>query len=37
MDLKTGLVGSSASEKKNYDLVIAGGGPAAYSAALYAA
>ena len=37
MDLKTGLVGSSASEKENYDLVIAGGGPAACSAALYAA
>lgn len=37
MDLKTGLVGSSSSEDRELDLVIAGGGPAALSAALYAA
>ncbi|MCD4777041.1 MAG: FAD-dependent oxidoreductase [Candidatus Aegiribacteria sp.] len=37
MDLKTGLVGSSSSENRELDLVIAGGGPAALSAALYAA
>lgn len=37
MDLKTGLVGKSSSEGGNIDLVIAGGGPAAISASLYAA
>ncbi|MBN2585833.1 MAG: FAD-dependent oxidoreductase [Candidatus Fermentibacteraceae bacterium] len=37
MDLKTGLVGRSASENRNTDLIIAGGGPAAISASLYAA
>ncbi len=37
MDLKTGLVGSSSSISRELDLVIAGGGPAALAAALYAA
>ena len=37
MDLKTGLVGSSSSVSRELDLVIAGGGPAALAAALYAA
>ena len=37
MDLKTGLVGSSSSVSRELDLLIAGGGPAALAAALYAA
>lgn len=37
MDLKTGLVGRTAGEGREVDLIIAGGGPAAISAALYAA
>jgi len=37
MDFKTGLVGSSSSTDRELDLIIAGGGPAALSAALYAA
>jgi thioredoxin reductase (NADPH) len=37
MKLMTGLVGSGSSEERELDLVIAGGGPAALSAALYAA
>jgi len=37
MELKTGLVGSSIKSNRELDLVIAGGGPAALSAALYAA
>lgn len=37
MDLKTGLVGGSPSKGRTVDLVIAGGGPAAISASLYAA
>ena len=37
MDLKTGLVGSGSTESRELDLVIAGGGPAALAAALYAA
>jgi len=37
MDLRTGLVGKSSTADREVDLVIAGGGPAAISAALYAA
>lgn len=37
MDLRTGLVGKSSTADRKVDLVIAGGGPAAISAALYAA
>ena len=37
MDLRYGIVGTSSSGSRELDLVIAGGGPAALSAALYAA
>lgn len=37
MDLKTGLLGRASGEGREVDLIIAGGGPAAISAALYAA
>lgn len=37
MKLSTGLVGSGSSDSRELDLVIAGGGPAALAAALYAA
>ncbi|MCK5064919.1 MAG: FAD-dependent oxidoreductase [Candidatus Fermentibacteraceae bacterium] len=37
IDFKTGMVGSSPTQDRELDLVIAGGGPAALAAALYAA
>lgn len=36
-DFKTGLVGSGSQDNRELDLIIAGGGPAALAAALYAA